>query len=85
MMKFWFWPAIAIVAGLAFAGGLIGTQFSIMRAASESVTLGDAFNATLRTRSSIGVVFVTAAPTLLVLAGLAGWFGSRRSRRRLDA
>jgi hypothetical protein len=80
-MKFWFWPAIALVAGLSFAASVIGTQFVTMRIVTDAVTLSDAFNAALRERSAAGVVLVTAAPTLLVLAGAAGLV--RRTRHQI--
>lgn len=72
-MKFGAWPAIAVIAGAAFAVSLVGTQFVIMRIATDAVTISDALDAALRTRSMFGVIFVTAAPTLLVLAGIAGF------------
>lgn len=79
-MKFGAWPAIAVIAGVAFAVSVVGTQFVIMKIATNAVTISDALDAALRTRSLFGVVFVTAAPTLLILAGTAGFLGRPRAR-----
>lgn len=77
-MKFWFWPAIAVVAGLSFAAAVVGTQLVTMRIATDAVTLTDALEAALRARSAAGVVLVTAAPASLVLAGAAGFILPQR-------
>lgn len=83
-MKFRLWPVAALLGGASFAVAVVATQFATMRIATSAVTIGDAFDAALRERSALGVGFVTAAPTLLILAGLTGWLSYLTSRNALE-
>lgn len=75
------WPPLAVAGAVAFAALVIGGQLSTMQAAldfaarggnARSVTIGEAFDAALRSRSPAGVGLVTAMPTVLALSGITG-------------
>lgn len=82
------WPALAVAAGISFAVLVVVAQHSVMQNAldfaasssggeARSVPWDFAAQAALRSRGVLGVIFVTAVPLSMVLAGISGFVASR--------